>query len=336
MKHLFGPVRSRRLGRSLGIDLLPDKICPFDCLYCEVGPTVRRTCQRCEYTSTAGILQEIDDFIAQEGAAGVDVYTVTAQGEPTLHTGLGRVLRHLRQRGGRPVVVLTNGALLHDAAVRQELAAADIVVPSLDAARYEAFLRLNRPEPGFDLDGMIEGLLALCAEHPGAVWLEILLAAGCNDSEEDLAALAVVLCRLPPSARHRVQLNTVTRPSRTAVVHPLTLERLQAIASQLQKHCPLPVEVLATAPVAVNTKDCNAAVADPALPSHSPWENQAERIVQMVRRRPCTAEELWAALGLAGQEAPSRALLERLVVAGRLRRQCQGAAEFYLPGTGVS
>ncbi len=336
MKHLFGPVRSRRLGRSLGIDLLSDKICPFDCLYCEVGPTVQRTCRRDEYTSTADILSEIDSFLAGKGVAAVDVFTVTAQGEPTLHTGLGQVLRHLRRHGGRPVVVLTNGALLHNPAVRLDLASADIVVPSLDAARRESFLRLNRPGPDVDLAAMIAGLYTLFAEHPGAVWLEILLAAGVNDSDEDIAALATVLRRLAPSERHRVQLNTVTRPSRTAAVRPLSSERLQEIASRLQEDCAVPVEGLATAPVAAATMACNAAAANPALSSYSPWENQAERIVQMVRRRPCTAEELAAALGLPEQEVTVRDLLHRLVVSGRLSRQRQGAAEFYLPGTCVS
>jgi len=331
MQHLFGPVRSRRLGRSLGIDLLSEKICPFDCLYCEAGPTVVRTCQRREYVPVADIIAEVEQWLNREGQTGIDVCTVTAQGEPTLHSGLGEVLRFLRRRGGVPVVLLTNGALLQDSALRREVAEADIVVPSLDAARESSFRRVNRPGPEVELAGIIEGLEALFAEHPGRVWLEILLVAGCNDAEEDIAALARVLRRLPGTDRHRVQLNTVSRPSRTADVAPLAPGRLQEIAVQLQTGCGVPVEVLTSGPAAAPLSSADSAEAALGRTLLSAGRSLADNMVQMVRRRPCTAEELCAAQGFSARDGVGHEVLTRLVAEGRLRRLRRGEVEYYLP-----
>ena len=146
MSHLFGPVPSRRLGRSLGVDLVPRKTCPYDCIYCEVGPTTQKTITRLDYQADE-IMAELAAYLHQ-GPPPLDYITLAGSGEPTLNLGLGRIIRHLKALTGTPVAVLTNGALLYLPEVRDELKAADLVLPSLDAAREESFRAINRPSAG--------------------------------------------------------------------------------------------------------------------------------------------------------------------------------------------
>jgi len=229
MKYVFGPVYSRRLGRSLGIDLLPPKICSLNCVYCEVGPTTNLTCERKEYVPTEDIIQEIDQFLAA-GTKGrpIDVFTLTAMGEPTLHSGIGKIIAHLKAKTDKPVAVLTNGTLFFDPQVRADLAAADIVIPSLDAARKESFERVNQPAPSVNLEQVIEGLALFGREFRGEVWLEILLVRDVNDSLEDLEALQRAVQKIQPT---RLQLNTVARPPMDGRAQPVTREKMeQAVA----------------------------------------------------------------------------------------------------------
>lgn len=291
MKSIFGPVNSRRLGISLGIDLLPPKICNFNCIYCEIGPITRFTCERAEYTPTAGIIAEIDAFFAdQEAVARLDVLTVTASGEPTLHSGLGEIIRHLKAISDKPVAVLTNGSLLHQAEVRAELAPADIVIPSLDAAREESYRRINRPAACASLALVLEGLIAFGREFKGRCWLEILLAKGINDQPEDLAALQAAVAQIRPE---RIQLNTVARPPLEAFALPLDLAGMRAAAACFPE---LPVDILT----------------DPASRDHREKFRRVseEEVLNLLRRRPCTREDVAAALGL--EPAAAAALLQGL------------------------
>lgn len=274
MKYLFGPVNSRRLGLSQGIDLIPSKICNFNCIYCEVGPTVRLTCERREYFPTEEILAEIDILLADPDAAALDVFTVTASGEPTLHSGLGRVIRHIRERAAKPVAVLTNGSTFHLADVRQELSAADLVIPSLDSARPESYRRINRPAPCAVLDEIIAGLTRFVDEFAGEVWLEILLAKGVNDSEEDIAALVAAVSEINPA---RVQLNTVVRPPLESFAHPLSRAEMEAVAARFSGR----VEI----------------IADFSRRSQQGFRPLVEaEVLEMLKRRPCTAADICDAL----------------------------------------
>lgn len=276
MKHLFGPVNSRRLGLSLGIDLLPSKTCSFDCIYCELGTTTDLTCVRREYIPTGAICEEIDQFLADPTrAAQVDVFTITASGEPTLHSGLGEIIRHLKKKTDRPVAVLSNGSLLHLEEVRRELALADIVVPSLDAARPESFRKINRPAREVELDTIIDGLVALRQEGQGQLWLEILFVLGVNDTAADITALNHALRRIKP---HRIQCNTVARPPAEPFAAPLTTAALLEIEKQL-------------AGPAVTIGDFTRQTpAAQRLPT-------ATEILPMLKRRPCTAGDICQALG---------------------------------------
>src|SRR5208337_1935657 len=223
--HLFGPVPSRRLGRSLGVDLIPRKTCPFDCIYCEVGPTSHQTETRFEYEAEA-MVAELRAYL--EGSSPeLDFITLAGSGEPTLNLGLGGIIRRLKELTAIPVAVLTNGALLYLPEVRRELQAADLVLPSLDAARDQAFQAVNRPLPGYPLSRLLQ---AFRREYPGPIWLEVLLLKGLNDSPEDLEALRRALPTLAPD---KVQLNTAVRPGLRSQARPLSLEALAAIASGL-------------------------------------------------------------------------------------------------------
>jgi wyosine [tRNA(Phe)-imidazoG37] synthetase (radical SAM superfamily) len=302
MTHLFGPVPSRRLGRSLGVDLVPRKTCPYDCVYCEVGPSTRRTLKRFPYRAEA-ILRELADYL-QEGAGEADFITLAGSGEPTLNLDLGRLISAIKSMTAIPVAVLTNGALLHLAEVRRDLAAADVVLPSLDAAIEETWRAVNRPLPGLTLETIIKGLLAFRREYPGQIWLEILLLKGINDTEEELAALSRVLRDLAPD---KVQLNTQVRPGVEDWARALSRAELAAAAAALGPG----VEVIAS---------FNGG------PPPSPAPGDAD-FLAMLARRPMTAADLARALGLALPEVKER--LRRLLAAGRLSRDLYREQEFY-------
>lgn len=308
MKHIFGPVNSRRLGLSLGIDLLPPKICNFNCIYCEIGPTTEFTCERKEYVPTAGIIAEIDHFLAdREAAARLDVCTITASGEPTLHTGIGAVIAHLKARTTKPVAVLTNGALLHDPEVRRDLLAADIVIPSLDAAREQSYRKINRPAACAPLGLVIDGLIRFRQEFRGQYWLEILLAKGINDSPDDLAALRDTVARINPT---KVQLNSVARPPLESFALPLSRPELVAAARQFT----VPVEIL----VDFTTRERE---------KFQPADESA--ILAILRRRPCTAADVAEALNL--ETTPAENALEHLVAQGQLVKTSHRHKEYYQP-----
>lgn len=322
MNCIFGPVNSRRLGRSLGIDLFPSKICNLNCIYCEVGRTASLVSERGEYSDIQAIAAEIDVVCADaERMASVDVLTVTAKGEPTLHVGLGAILRHIKQRTEKPVAVLTNGTTLADAAVRLDLLAADLVVPSLDAARAETFQLVDRPGAGFDLVGAIEGLRAFSHQFAGKLWLEILMVQGLNDGPEDVDALVAAL---RPMRIDRIQLNTVVRPPAERFALPTGRKRLAEIARIFENLLGLPVD-LPFVPAAKET----AAVAEAERAGARAVDDAVlQQILQMLQRRPCTAADIDRTFHLGGPDKIEQ-LLEPLICSGLLQRQEHGDLRFY-------
>ncbi|MDR2549727.1 MAG: radical SAM protein [Desulfobulbus sp.] len=321
MDYIFGPVQSRRLGRSLGIDLFPRKICNLNCVYCEVGPTCSPVTRRAAYSPVRLICEEIDEWCADPGRlAAADVLTVTAKGEPTLHSGLGEILEHLKARAAKPVAVLTNGTTLADAEVRRDLMAADLVVPSLDAARDEGFARVDRPADSLELGAVIDGLILFSRDFPGKVWLEILLVQGMNDAPEDIAALVAVLGRMRID---RIQLNTVMRPPAEAWAHPLSRARLTAIAQHVRRELGLPVDLPFADPDERTAEPVPAAMTDPAMLAAI-----RDDILHMVQRRPCTAIDIDRTFHLGGPEKVVQ-LLDPLIRAGDLFRQAHGDSWYY-------
>lgn len=209
MKTIFGPVPSRRLGRSLGIDVIPSKTCSYDCIYCESGHTTRLSIRREAFVDPDKIISELEDYF-RCNPGGADVLTFSSAGEPTLYEPLGELILSIKRRfQSLPLIVLTNGSLLWDKEVRKSLLSADRVVPSLDAASEAAFLTVNKPHPNLDLGTIIEGLIAFRREYTGEYHLEVLLVSGINDGPEELMRLRKVVGLIDPD---RIELNTVVRP----------------------------------------------------------------------------------------------------------------------------
>jgi len=319
MKYIFGPVNSRRLGRSLGVDLFTDKICNLNCIYCEVGPTVRLTCERGEYTPTDEILAELETFFSRPGyKKDIDTVTITASGEPTLHAGLGGILSFLRNQVDTRIALLTNGTTLDDETVRRQVSLADVVIPSLDAALPESFRRLDRPARCLDLEKIIEGLVAFSRQFDGQLWLEILFAEGINDDDRDLQALAEVIARM---RLDRIQINTVARPPLESFARPLTKARLQEIGCFFQtRFADIPVDLLAQgAPTVDVAGDQQRA---------EPVSERITEIIEMLRRRPCTAADINKTFHLGGPEKVEQSLAP-LVRSGQLSLRQYGDRKYY-------
>ncbi len=280
-RHLFGPVPSRRLGVSLGIDLVPLKTCPYDCVYCECGRTTNLTCKRREYVPTAEVVRELDDYLRM--GPELDHITFAGSGEPTLHSGIGEIIGFLKERyPGYRVAVLTNGALFSDPEVRRDLAAADLVVPSLDAVSEQIFAAVNRPCPGLTADTVLRGLIAFSHEFSGEIWLEVFIVPGLNDSEDEIARLRDAITAIDPD---RVQVNTLDRPGTEIWVTPAAASSLERIAALLSGDR---VEVIGP---------CTCREASPTF-----RKDILEAITATLARRPCTTEDLCRAFSLHQSE----------------------------------
>jgi wyosine [tRNA(Phe)-imidazoG37] synthetase (radical SAM superfamily) len=286
MRTIFGPVPSRRLGRSLGIDVISPKTCTYDCVYCESGRTTDLSIERQLFVPPEQVLGELDRYF-QEHPRGADVLTLSSAGEPTLYLGLGDLLKEIKRRFPHlPLVVLTNGSLLWDPQVRKELHLADRVVPSLDAANEEVFHRINRPHHGLELADLIEGIRHFGRDYPGRFHLEIMLVAGLNDDEEQLKALARIAESLDPD---RIELNTVVRPPACSGVRGLSHQQMQAAADWFS---PERTEIIGE----FRRHACG-----------EPGSDLATRILELLRRRPCTSEQMGDSLAVSHE-----ALKERL------------------------
>lgn len=224
----FGPVPSRRLGRSLGIDILPKKTCNLNCIYCEIGEGTDFVTTPYEYYPVNKIIQEIDSII--ESNIPFDTLTFTASGEPTLHSRLGELISYAKKKTLKPVAVLTNSTLFHLKEVREQLLNADILLPSLDAANEETFRKVNRPAKNIILKNIITGLKDIKKIFKGLIWLEILLVKDINDSKEEIKALKKIIDKINP---HKIQLNTIVRPPAVLWAKPVKMEKLNEIKDYL-------------------------------------------------------------------------------------------------------
>ena len=279
--HLFGPVPSRRLGMSLGVDLIPHKICSLNCTYCECGCTTSLTTERKEYVPVDEVYRELTDFF--ENNPDPDYITFSGAGEPTLHAHIGEVIAFLKlKRPDLKVAVLTNGTLFHDPGVRHELKSADLVLPSLDAATHNAFSKINRPVKDFNIEQYIKGLLDFSQEFLGEIWMEVLILPGYNDDGENLSAIREVLQKINPT---RIQLNTLDRPGTVKGLRAATAAELNGIAKDWDLK---QVEIIAP-PEERKEK----------LSYRSDLESV---ILETISRRPCTLGDLEKILGMQKNE----------------------------------
>ncbi|MCX6672761.1 MAG: radical SAM protein [Methanothrix sp.] len=269
MGYLFGPVLSRRLGLSMGVDLLKYKTCNLDCVYCELGETACKTTCRDRFVPRQKVLKEIE----QRRGEPFDHLTFAGSGEPTLSLDLGEIVAQAKEIVDSPVAVITNSTLLSNPAVRKEVAAADVVLPSLDAASQKAFLAINRPASGLLAAKMIQGLKDFRKEFSGEIWLEVMLVKGINDQEAELIARAA-----ESTEPDRIQLNTVVRPP---------AEPVQALSEEEMQR------MLEIFPGAELIPDWDWSV--PA--------RVRDRLMDLLFSRPCTLEEISQQMEIEGSDA---------------------------------
>ncbi|NQU18036.1 MAG: radical SAM protein [Candidatus Saganbacteria bacterium] len=243
MKYLYGPVPSWRLGRSLGVDLVSGvKTCTFDCVYCQLGKTVRHFIKRQIFVPTLEIVKELENLPEVE----IDYITLSGTGEPTLASNLGEVIAEIKKRFKKPVAILTNSSLMHEKQVRNELALADLVVAKLDAPNEEVFRKINQPSHGVSLDMVVGSIKNFIAENPGKLALQIMFVPQNKEYAKDLAALAK---RINPV---EVQVNTPLRPSPIKPLPPEELEKIKELFRPLKAYCVYDINRFTTKPIDEN------------------------------------------------------------------------------------
>lgn len=307
---IFGPVPSRRLGKSLGVDLVPFKTCTYNCIYCQLGRTTNHTLERKTYTKASEVIEELKKKLSNL-ATPPDYITFSGSGEPTLNSEIGLIIGEIKKITSIPIVVLTNGSLLHLEKVRADLANADLVIPSLDAASPQLFEFINRPHHSLGLRQILNGLKKFRSEFKGQIWLEIMLCAGINDDPKELTRLKEVIESIGPD---RVQLNTVVRPPAEEFACPLSLSQLEKVKNILGNDAEIISQIS-------------------RLEEFPPCPSQEEEILEMLKRRPCTAEEISMALGYnleSVYQSLHKLSKERIIRYRMYLDQCY--YEIYLPG----
>ena len=279
--YLFGPVPSRRLGISLGVDLVPMKTCTLNCMYCECGRTTKLSIERKEYVPFEAVKEELTHYLSHN--PGPDYVTFSGSGEPTLNSRIGDVLHFIRsQTSDIPVAVLTNGTLLFQKQVCDDIRNATVVIPSLDAATEKIFRKINQPHPQLKIDTIIKGLVQFRKDYSGQIWLEVFIVPGLNDTEQELTALKRAIEKIEPD---RIQLNTLDRPGTVPTIHAATWKELEHVLDfwQLEN-----AEIIAKAQERKELLSYRTDV--------------ESAILETIERRPCTLQDLSQFLGLHANE----------------------------------
>jgi len=274
---VFGPVPSRRLGRSLGVDLVPLKTCTYDCVYCQLGRTTHKTADRKEWAPVKDILEELEGRIP---ASRPDYITLAGSGEPTLFSRMGELIDRMRSITGIPIALLTNGSLLWRPDVRSQLMNVDLVIPSLDAGDETMFRAVNRPHESVSFRTMVSGLIDFRREFGEQYWLEVFLLAGYTAVEAEVSKLVELVRRIGPD---RVQLNTVARPPAEDFAIGVSRERMVEFASMFDP----PAEVIGDFE---------------RTSREGEFASSQEEMLNMLRRRPCSTEDIAAGLGMHRHE----------------------------------
>lgn len=303
--HIYGPVPSRRLGYSLGVDILPFKTCSLDCIYCQLGTTKNKTVRRKIFFSDEAVLNQIKNAVAS--GQRIDYITFSGSGEPTLSTSLGSLIREIKKITPIPVAVLTNSTLLFRKNVRDALSRADLIVPSLDAVTQEIFARMNRPHPSLKIEKIIAGLIKFSQGFKGKIWLEILFVKGVNDSPTHIQKLKKVIADINPD---KIHLNTVVRPPAEKSAFPLSPQELEKIRAIFGKKAEV--------------------VAEFKKNRYMPGSRDIrEAILSMVARRPVTLSDMSKSLGKHKNELIK--YCDFLLKEGKIKLVIHEGKKFYEP-----
>jgi len=274
--HLFGPVPSRRLGVSLGIDLIPYKTCTLDCVYCECGKTTNLTQERKEYVAIDEVLKELKKYLDKKPE--LDYITFSGSGEPTLHSEINQIINFVKENyPAYKLALLTNGTLFTDKKLREEVKNVDLIIPSLDSVSQEIFDKINRPHVDLSITDIIEGLIKLRQIHNGQYWLEVFIIPGLNDTENEIKLMKETIAKIKPD---KVQLNTLDRPGTESWVKPASKEKLEKISRILGN----------------NTEIIKTFASRKKVKSYK--EKTKDKILATLTRRPCTEKDLAQILGL--------------------------------------
>ncbi len=302
-KRIFGPIPSRRLGLSLGVDIVPFKVCPLDCVYCQLGRTTDAITKREEYVPLDEVLSELKEKLSEGIKA--DYVTLSGSGEPTLHSGLGVLIDSIHKITDIPVAVLTNSVLLTDPEVRADCSKADVILPSLDAADDETFTKINRPCRGINIKNVIDGLCQLRDEFTGQIWLEIFIVPMVNSSDRHIYLFKSAIERIRPDMVH---LNTVARPTADMDIQKASRELLEDIQTRLPGQC----EIVADFSSSQKSADI---------------ERTADDVLDMLKRRPCSLEDICSGLTLGRNEVLK--YIEMLLSRGSIEQVQTGSIIFY-------
>lgn len=303
LKNIYGPVPSRRLGYSLGIDLVPFKTCSYNCIYCQLGRTTSQTTERKKYLPTKKILKDLKKFLKQ--SIYIDFITLSGAGEPTLNAEIGILIKAIKKITNIPVAVITNSSLMYKKAVQQALLNADAILPTFTTANPATFKKIHRPIPSITLDRIVEGLVNFRKIYKGQIWLELMLIKGFNDTKQELNLLKKTINKIKPD---KVQLNTVVRPPSEKYAKPLLKNQLNKIKKMFGKNC----EVVAEFRKPPNLKNL---------------KNRDKNILAYLKRRPGTLSDLQKGLGININELIKN--LDRLLITKKIKKRMHGGKIFY-------
>ncbi len=304
MSVIFGPVPSRRLGRSLGIDIVPLKCCSFDCVYCEVGKTTCHTFKRAPYVKKEVVKEEFEKFL--KTGVPYDTITFSGSGEPTLNSDLGDIVKYLKDVQDKKIALLTNSSLLDDENLINEIKDIDLILPSLDAVSEDIVKRLNRPAQEIDMNKIVEGLYKLKKVMTGQMFLEVLIVPGYNDTEEEWKKLKEAIDYINPDW---VDINTVVRPSRTMHVEGASYEVLKKFKDLIGEKG----RIIAPFKVKGNEKVNE--------------ENLEERLRKTLEIRPCNIKELSSSLSVDEKELSM--ILKEWIINGIASSEIMNGEEFF-------
>jgi wyosine [tRNA(Phe)-imidazoG37] synthetase (radical SAM superfamily) len=303
MSHIFGPVPSRRLGHSLGVDLIPSKTCTYNCIYCEVGKTTCHTIDVKPYVPAIEIAEELKNALKKTRP---DTITLAGSGEPTLNSEIDKIIANIREQTDIKIALLTNGSLLWKEKVLQKVLNVDIIMPTLSTAFEATYAAIHKPCPGLNLRNLISGIKDLRSRYKGLIFLEVVLLSGINDTEMEIEGLMRIAGEISPD---KVQLNTIVRPPSDSRAMPVDMTRLEQIKDYFGEN----TEIIA---YPASQKKCTE------------YGPAGISVVDMAKRRPVRLNDIAAALQMSAED--TERLVKGLLIKGEIAEKRYEGETFYV------